>query len=198
MLRVKEHFITEPAGIIQCPRYVVDAENAIRNGASFIIISDRDISRTKAPIPSLLATAAVHHGLLKCGLRSEGGLIVESGEPREVMHFCLLCGYGVNAVNPYLAFEALDELHRQGDLPEKMEPVQIADNYIAAIKKGILKTISKMGISTLRSYTAAQLFEAIGLNRSIVDQYFTGTSSRISGIGLEEIALEAIARHESA
>jgi len=177
---------------------VNEAENAVRDGASLIIISDRDVSQTMAPIPSLLATAAVHHGLLSRGLRGEVGLIVESGEPREVMHFCLLCGYGANAVNPYLAFEALDLLHQQADLPESMEPVQIADNYIAAIKKGILKTISKMGISTLRSYTAAQLFEAIGLNRSVIDEYFTGTSSRIGGIGLKEIAIEATSRHESA
>jgi len=177
---------------------VNDAENAIRDGASLIIISDRNTSRTMVPIPSLLATAAVHRGLLNRGLRGEVGLIVESGEPREVMHFCLLCGYGANAVNPYLAFEALYLLRQQGDLPERMEPAQIADNYIAAVKKGILKTISKMGISTLRSYTAAQLFEAIGLNRQLVDEYFTGTSSRIGGIGLKEIAFEAIARHKSA
>ena len=188
------------AGSLQCglDSLLNDAENAIRDGASLIIISDRDISQTKAPIPSLLATAAVHRGLLNHGLRGEVGLIVESGEPREIMHFCLLCGYGANAINPYLVFELLDELHRRGELPETMEPTKVADNYIAAVKKGILKTMSKMGISTLRSYTAAQLFEAIGLNRSIVDRYFTGTSSRIAGIGLKEIALEAIARHESA
>jgi len=191
---------SDPAGSLErgLNSLVNDVENAIKDGASFIIISDRDISQTMAPIPSLLATAAVHRGLLNRGLRGEAGLIIESGEPREVMHFCLLCGYGANAVNPYLAFEALDLLQQQGELPEKMEPVHIADNYIAAIKKGILKTISKMGISTLRSYAAAQLFEAIGLNRPFVDEYFTGTSSRIGGIGLKEIALEAIARHESA
>jgi len=173
------------------------AEKAIKDGASLLIISDRNISQTKAPIPSLLATAAVHHGMLNRGLRNEAGLIVESGEPREIMHFCLLCGYGANAINPFLAFESLDELHRQGELPADMEPIQIADNYIAAIKKGILKTMSKMGISTLRSYTGAQLFEAIGLNRTVVDEYFTGTSSRIGGIGLAEIAQEALARHTS-
>ncbi len=177
---------------------VEKSENAVRDGASFIIISDRDFSQTKAPIPSLLATAAVHQGLLNRGLRCEAGLIVESGEPREVMHFCLLCGYGANAINPYLVFELLDELHRQGELPETMEPIQVADNYIAAIKKGILKTMSKMGISTLRSYTSAHLFEAIGLARSCVVEYFADTSSRIEGIGLEEIAREAISRHESA
>ncbi len=173
------------------------AKMAIEDGVSLIILSDRDISETKAPIPSLLATSAVHHDLLRNGLRSEAGLIVESGEPREVMHFCLLCGFGANAINSYMVFESLDELHRQGELPAGMEPIQIADNYIAAIKKGILKTMSKMGISTLRSYTGAQLFEAIGLNRGFIDEYFTGTSSRIGGIGLEEVAKEALARHRS-
>ncbi|MHC4166221.1 MAG: glutamate synthase large subunit [Planctomycetota bacterium] len=174
------------------------AEQAVEDGACLLIISDRDSCRTKAPIPSLLATAAVHRHLLNRGLHDEAGLIVESGEPREVMHFCLLSGYGANAVNPYLAFESLDELHRQDELPARMEPTQIADNYIAAIKKGILKTMSKMGISTLRSYHGAQLFEAIGLSSSFVEEYFTGTSSRIGGIGLEEIAKEAVARHDSA
>jgi glutamate synthase domain-containing protein 2/glutamate synthase domain-containing protein 1/glutamate synthase domain-containing protein 3 len=174
------------------------AEKAVKDGACLVIISDRDSSETKVPIPSLLATAAVHRGLLNRGLRGQAGLIVESGEPREVMHFCLLCGYGANAINPYLAFESLDELHHRGDLPAEIEPIRIADNYIAAIKKGILKTMSKMGISTLRSYHGAQLFEAIGLSSSLIDEYFTGTSSRIGGIGLEEIAQEALARHQSA
>ncbi|KPK55070.1 MAG: glutamate synthase [Thiotrichales bacterium SG8_50] len=174
------------------------AEKAVKDGACLIVISDRDSSETNVPVPSLLATAAVHRRLLNNGLRGEAGLIVESGEPREVMHFCLLCGYGANAINPYLAFESLDELHRRGELPGEIEPIQVADNYIAAIKKGILKTMSKMGISTLRSYHGAQLFEAIGLSSSLVDEYFTGTSSRISGIGLEEIAQEALARRESA
>ncbi len=177
---------------------VEESEKAIMEGASLIIISDRDISQTQAPIPSVLATAAVHHGLLNRGLRGQAGLIVESGEPREVMHYCLLCGYGANAINPYLVFELLDELHQQDELPAKMDATQIADNYIAAVKKGILKTMSKMGISTLRSYTGAQLFEAIGLNRSFVDEFLTGTSSRIGGIGLEEIAPEALARHKLA
>ncbi|MHC4371943.1 MAG: glutamate synthase central domain-containing protein, partial [Planctomycetota bacterium] len=170
------------------------AESAVKDGACLIIVSDRDSSETRVPIPSLLATAAVHRHLLNHGLRGQAGLIVESGEPREVMHFCLLSGYGANAINPYLAFESLDELHRQDELPGQMEPSQIADNYIAAIKKGILKTMSKMGISTLRSYHGAQLFEAIGLSSSLVDEYFTGTSSRIGGIGLREIAQEASER----
>ena len=174
------------------------AEQAVKDGACLIIISDRESSEKKPPIPSLLATAAVHRCLLNHGLRGEAGLIVESGEPREVMHFCLLSGYGANAINPYMVFESLDELHRQDELPAKMEPTQIADNYIAAIKKGILKTMSKMGISTLRSYHGAQLFEAIGLSASLVEEYFTGTSSRIGGIGLKEIEKEALARHEAA
>jgi len=179
-------------------KLVDSAQEAIGNGASLIIISDRDISQKKAPIPSLLATAAVHQGLLNRGLRGEAGLIVESGEPREVMHFCLLCGYGANAINPYLAFETINELHRRGELPAKMDPTQIADNYIAAVKKGILKVMSKMGISTLRSYRSAALFEAIGLNRDFVDKYFRGTSSRIGGIGLQEVAVEALQRHSIA
>ncbi len=175
-----------------------DAAQAINDGASLIIISDRDQSQTKAPIPSLLAVSAVHQGLLNRRLRSEAGLIVESGEPREVMHFCLLAGFGANAVNPYLAFESLDELQRDSELPGDMEPYRIADNYIAAVKKGILKTMSKMGISTLRSYHTAQLFEAIGLNRNVIDKYFTGTSSRIEGIGLAQIAEEVLQRHKAA
>ena len=170
---------------------------AIEDGASLIILSDREICETEAPIPSLLAISAVHHNLLRSGLRNEAGLIIESGEPREVMHFCLLCGFGANAINSYMVFESLDELHRQGELSAGMEPIQIADNYIAAIKKGILKTMSKMGISTLRSYIGAQLFEAIGLNRGFIDEYFTGTSSRIGGIGLGEVAKEALTRHRA-
>jgi len=179
-------------------RLVADAINAVSSGASLIIISDRNASQTHAPIPSLLATAAVHNGLLKAGLRADSGIIVESGEPREVMHFCLLCGYGANGINPYLAFECLDELQRLGELPANLEPVQIADNFIAAIKKGILKTMSKMGISTLRSYHAAGLFEAIGLNKEFVSEFFTNTSSRIQGIGIDEIAKETLLRHKDA
>ena len=179
-------------------KLVGDAKAAVKDGACLIIISDRSASKTQAAIPSLLATAAVHNGLLKAGLRADSGIIVESGEPREVMHFCLLCGYGANAVNPYLAFECLDELQRQGELPAGMEPVQIADNFIAAIKKGILKTMSKMGISTLRSYHTAGLFEAIGLSKQLVNEFFTNTSSRVEGIGLDEIAKETLLRHNDA
>jgi len=174
------------------------AQAILRDDASLIILSDRNPAGQKAPIPSLLAVSAVHHGLIERGLRGEAGLIVETGEAREVMHFCLLCGYGANAVNPYLVFETLTFLQQNGDLPADMEPEQIADNYIAAVKKGILKTMSKMGISTLRSYFNAQLFECLGLNRDVVDRYFTGTSSRIGGIGLEEIAQDILRRMEEA
>lgn len=177
---------------------IAEVKKAVATDVSLIIISDRDVSETHAPIPSLLAVSAVHHALLRDGTRGEVGLIVESGEPREVMHFCLLAGYGANAVNPYMAFETLYELNRQGLLGSELEPVQIADNYIAAIKKGMLKTMSKMGISTLRSYMYAQLFEAIGLDQAFVDEFFTGTASRLNGIGLEGVAKESMMRHNHA
>ncbi|MBN1844106.1 MAG: glutamate synthase large subunit [Sedimentisphaerales bacterium] len=176
---------------------VDQAERHVRDGACLLILSDRGISRSRAAIPSLLATAAVHHGLLQRGLRGEAGLILESAEPREVMHFCLLSGFGANAVNPYLALEALDELKKRGDLPADIDGEQLIDNYITAVKKGILKTMSKMGISTLRSYQGAQLFEAVGLNRQVIDAYFPGTSSRIGGVGLAVLAEEALRRHRA-
>jgi glutamate synthase (NADPH/NADH) large chain len=167
-------------------------------GASLVIVSDRGMSEDRAPIPSLLATSAVHHGLLDRDLRAEAGLVISSGEPREVMHFCLLSGFGASAINPYLAFEAVRELRRRGDLPAEMEPEELLDNFIAAVKKGLLKTMSKMGISALRSYHGAQLFEAIGLSRELIDRYFPGTSSRIGGLGLDEIAAETLLRHRAA
>ncbi len=179
-------------------RLVDAAADAIRDGASLLAISDRGISPEKAPIPSLLATAALHHGLLELQLRGQAGIVVESGEPREVMHFCLLCGYGANAINPYMVFEAVEKLQRDGDLPADVELNQLSDQYITAVKKGILKTMSKMGISTLRSYHSAQQFEAVGLNRELIDRYFTGTASRIEGVSLDAIAKEAVARHRAA
>ena len=175
------------------------AAAAIRQeGASLLIVSDRDVSPRKAPIPILLATGALQQGLLKRRLRSEAGIVIESGEPREVMHFCLLCGYGANAINPYLAFEAIYKLHKEGRLPGEVELAQLCDQYIGAIKKGILKTMSKMGISTLRSYHSGGQFEAIGLASDVIDAYFSGTASRIGGVGLDEIAREALARHRDA
>ncbi|MHC4402406.1 MAG: glutamate synthase large subunit [Planctomycetota bacterium] len=177
---------------------VESAAEAIHDGASLLIVSDRDASAEKTPIPSLLAAGALHHGLLELRLRNEAGIVVESGEPREVMHFCLLCGYGANAVNPYLAFEAIHKLQEDGDLPQEVEFDQLSDQYITAVKKGILKTMSKMGISTLRSYLAAQQFEAVGLSHEVIEEYFTGTGSRVEGAGLEVIAREALARHGAA
>ena len=171
---------------------------AINQGASLLILSDRDFSETQAPIPSLLAVAAVQHGLTERRLRGQAGLVVETGEAREVMHFCLLCGYGANAINPYLAFDAIGDLRKNGEIPDSVNEMQVVDNYIAAIKKGILKTMSKMGISTLRSYHAAQLFEAIGIGNDVIDKYFCGTSSRIGGIELDEIASETLLRHRQA
>jgi len=178
-------------------RMIEQAEAAIRAGASLLIVSDRKADAKRAPIPSLLAVSALHHGLLERGLRHEAGIVLESGEPREVMHFCLLVGYGANAINPYLAFEALNAAHQEGRFESGVEYAQVVDNYIAAVKKGILKTMSKMGISTVRSYFQAQLFEAIGLNREVVEAYFAGTTSRVEGAGLEQIARDALARHRA-
>ncbi len=179
-------------------RLLDDCAAAIASGAALVIISDRNFGQQSAPIPALLAVSAVHHGLLRRDLRGAAGLIVETGAAREVMHHCLLCGYGADAVNPYLAFAALGYLRRAGRLPERMESEQVVDNYIAAVKKGILKTMSKMGISTLRSYRAAQLFEAVGLDRAFVDEYFTGTSSRIGGASIDTVAEEVRRRHRAA
>ena len=173
------------------------AKAVVEDDVSLIVISDRGVSPEMAAIPSLLATSALHHGLLKKRIRSETGIVVESGEPREVMHFCLLCGYGAKAINPYLALEAVQKLHAEGELGE-VELTQLFDQYITAVKKGILKTMSKMGISTLRSYHSAQQFEAVGLDHSVVEHYFAGTASRIEGANLEVIAREALARHEAA
>ncbi|AQT69245.1 Ferredoxin-dependent glutamate synthase 1 [Anaerohalosphaera lusitana] len=179
--------------------YLVDsAAKAVEEGACIVIISDVNASEQMAPIPSLLATSAVHHGLLKRGLRGDAGVFVETGEAREVMHFCLLTGYGANAVNPYAVFQTIHNLYKQGEFGEDIDPVNLANNYITAVKKGILKTMSKMGISTLRSYHMAQLFEAIGLNKGFLDEYFVGTSSTIEGVGLAQIAEETVKRHKKA
>jgi len=177
---------------------VKKAEEAIDNDASLIILSDRAVSPTMAPIPSLIATSYLNNILIEKSKRGSAGIIVESGDAREIMHFCLLIGFGANAINPYMAFETFTQLQMQNDIPQDMRPSKIIDNYIGAIKKGILKTMSKMGISTLRSYHTAQLFEAFGLNKEFVNKYFTGVTSRIGGIGLEQIAMDSITRHKSA
>jgi glutamate synthase (ferredoxin) len=174
-----------------------DAEAAVREGITILILSDRGVSQTEAPIPSLLATSGVHHHLVRQGLRTRCGLIIESGDAREVHHVALLMSYGAGAVNPYVAFETIDDMIRQGAL-EGRSHVQAVNNFINALNSGILKVMSKMGISCLSSYCGAQIFEAIGLYRAFVDKYFTSTSSRIGGIGIDVVAEEVRRRHERA
>ncbi len=171
---------------------------AVQSGYTLLILSDRGADATYAPIPSLLAMAAVHNRLVRDQMRTQVALIIESGEPREVMHFALLIGYGASAVNPYLAIETIHDLKRRGLLPDNLSAEEAEKNFIKAIDKGLLKTISKMGISTLQSYCGAQVFEAVGLNKSLIEAYFPGTASRIEGVGLEVLAREAQMKHEFA
>ncbi|MET0384528.1 MAG: glutamate synthase large subunit, partial [Polyangiales bacterium] len=173
------------------------AEAAIDQGFTVLTLTDRGHDEQNAPMPVLLATAAVHHHLIRQGKRSQCGIVVESGEPREVMHFCLLLGYGASAINPYLAFETIHDQVQSGNM-QKVDGVKGIDNFIKAANKGIRKVMSKMGVSTLQSYQGAQLFEAIGLRKTLIDAYFTGTASRIEGVGLEELAAEVAVRHHSA
>ena len=174
------------------------ASHAVNSGYTLLIIQDRGVDATYAPIPSLLAMAAVHNRLVREQKRTQVALIIESGEPREVMHFALLIGYGASAINPYLAIETVHDLKRRGLLPEKISAEQAEKNFIKAIDKGLLKTFSKMGISTLQSYRGAQVFEAVGLNKSLIESYFPGTASRIEGVGLGVLAREAQMKHEYA
>jgi glutamate synthase domain-containing protein 2/glutamate synthase domain-containing protein 1/glutamate synthase domain-containing protein 3 len=171
------------------------AAHAVESGYSLLILSDRGVDASYAPIPSLLAMAAVHNKLVREKTRTQVALIIESGEPREVMHFALLIGYGASAINPYLAVETLHDLKRRGMLPHNVTANHAEKNYIKAINKALLKTFSKMGISTLQSYRGAQVFEAVGLNQSLVDAYFSGTTSRVEGIGLDVLAREAQMKH---
>ncbi|MBM3770944.1 MAG: glutamate synthase large subunit [Acidimicrobiia bacterium] len=173
------------------------AAAAVEAGYTILILSDRDADRTRAPIPSLLATASVHHHLVRLGRRTNCALVLEAGDAREVHHCALLLGYGAGAVNPYLAFETLDDMIRQRMLTNISHETAVK-NYIKALNKGILKVMSKMGISTLQSYCGAQVFEAVGLERAFVDTYFTRTASRIGGIGLDVIAEEVRRRHQKA
>jgi len=171
------------------------ASSAIRAGNQFIILSDRAVDKDHAPIPALLAVSAVHHHLIREGTRTKVSLVLETGEPREVHHFALLIGYGAGAINPYLAFETLDDMLRQGTLTA-LNHEKAIKNYIKAIDKGVLKVMSKMGISTAQSYCGAQIFEAIGLNKELVDKSFTWTASRVGGIGIDVIHQEIKARHD--
>ncbi|MGA8947355.1 MAG: glutamate synthase large subunit, partial [Pseudolabrys sp.] len=165
-------------------------------GCNIIILSDRKASADRIPIPSLLACAAVHHHLIRSGLRTSVGMVLETAEPREVHHFACLAGYGAEAINPYLAFETL--IAMKDDLPQKLEEKEIIKRYIKSIDKGLLKVMSKMGISTYQSYCGAQIFDAVGLRQHFVDKYFTGTHTRIEGVGLAEIAEETVRRHRAA
>ncbi|HWE35512.1 MAG TPA: glutamate synthase large subunit [Isosphaeraceae bacterium] len=171
---------------------------AIADGAAFIILSDRGVDRDHAPIPSLLACSGLHHHLVREGLRTKAGLVIECGDAREVHHFALLLGYGAGCVNPYVAFETLDEMIRMGQVKEGVDHVEAVKRYRKAIKKGVVKVMSKMGISTIQSYRGAQIFEAIGLDRDFIAKYFDKTASRIGGVGLEEIAREVLYHHHRA
>ena len=174
-----------------------EAARTIRDGAEVLVLSDRGVTESIAAIPSLLAVAAVHHHLIRKGLRTRAALIVESGEPREVHHFALLAGYGAAAVNPYLAFQTIADMRGQNIIRD-IELEDAIENYVKAIGKGMLKVMSKMGISTLQSYRGAQIFEAIGLHNDFVKQYFTWTASQIEGVGLEAIAHDVKKRHDYA
>ncbi len=181
------------------------AHEAIAEGVNIIILSDRLLGPARAAIPSLLAVSSVHHHLVREGTRLRAGIVLESGEPREVHHFATLIGYGASAINPYVMLETLDELVVQGRIvgaengsTVPLSPEQAAQNTIKAIGKGLLKTISKMGISTIQSYRGAQIFEAVGLEPELIERHFTGTASRIGGIGLDVLAVEALERHARA
>ncbi len=172
-----------------------EAARYVDNGANIIILSDRNLGPERVAMPSLLAVAAVHHHLVRRGTRLRTGLVIESGEPRDVHHMATLIGYGAAAINPYLMFESLDELAERSLLPVDLEREEAELQIVKAIGKGLLKTLSKMGISTVQSYCGAQIFEAVGLDREIIDRHFTGTASRIGGVGLGHLAREAIERH---
>ncbi len=174
-----------------------EADAAIEAGYANIILTDRGISRKQAAIPALLAVAGAHHHLILQGTRTRVGLVLESGEPREVHHFAMLIGYGASAINPYLAFESLGDLIGKGHIPV-MEYAEAIQNFIKAVNKGLIKIMSKMGISTVQSYRGAQIFEGLGLEKEFVDKYFTWTISRIGGIGLETVAKEVSLRHGTA
>ncbi|MDB5437657.1 MAG: glutamate synthase large subunit, partial [Caulobacteraceae bacterium] len=172
------------------------ATECVLADSNILILSDRAVSADRIPIPAALATAAVHHHLIRQGLRMQTGLVVETGEAREVHHFCVLAGYGAEAVNPYLAFETLEALRVERGM--KLSDYEVRKNYIKGVGKGVLKVMSKMGISTYQSYCGAQIFDAVGLSTAFVDKYFTGTATKIEGAGLIEVAEESVRRHRDA
>ncbi len=176
-------------------RICAEADEAIAQGATILILSDVAIDAERVPVPSLLAVGAVHEHLVRRGTRLRAGLVLESGEPREVHHIATLMGYGAVAICPYLVFETLDDLCERGHLPDGLTAEEAKQRVVKALGKGLLKVISKMGISTTHSYCGAQIFEAVGLDRAVVDRCFTGTASRIGGVGLDVLAREALERH---
>jgi len=194
LYRVRDGAAGLKARLIEICRHVSEA---IEDGARIIVLSDRDSTADLAPIPSLLLTACVHQHLIRERTRTQVGLVVESGDCREVHHVALLLGYGAGAVNPYLAFESIEDMVNAGSLPG-IDARQAVRNYVKAAGKGVLKVMSKMGISTVASYTGAQVFEAVGLSEEMVARYFTGTSSKLGGVGLDVIAAEVAARHKRA
>src|SRR5581483_6595554 len=173
------------------------ADRAIAEGVTILILSDKGVDADHAPIPALLATAGLHHHLIRAGTRTRVGLVLESGEPREVHHFCLLLGYGAQAINPYLVYECLNDMIHEGLLKD-ISYHDAVKGYDKAVYKGVVKVMAKMGISTIKSYCGAQIFEAVGLGQQLVDRYFTWTPSRVGGVGLEEIAREAGQQHARA
>jgi glutamate synthase domain-containing protein 2/glutamate synthase domain-containing protein 1/glutamate synthase domain-containing protein 3 len=172
-----------------------EAANHVEHGANILILSDRNLGPERVAMPSLLAVAAVHHHLVRRGTRLRTGLVIESGEPRDIHHMATLIGYGAAAINPYLMFESLDELADRSLLPEDLDREEAEKRIVKAIGKGLLKTISKMGISTIQSYCGAQIFEAVGLEPELIARHFTGTASRIGGIGMDVLSTEAMERH---
>jgi glutamate synthase (NADPH/NADH) large chain len=177
-----------------CERACSVVEAGYRN----IILSDKNLSKGEAPIPAVLAVSAVNQSLIERRLRTCSSLIVETGEAREVMHFAVLLGYGASAINPYLAFDVIADMSKRKQLSKKLTVARAIENYIKAIRLGLLKTMSKNGISTLRSYRSSQAFQIIGISKSVVDKYFCGTSSQVGGLGLDEIAEEAAIRYRDA
>ena len=177
-------------------RIRLEATEHVLQDINILILSDRAVSAERIPVPALLALSAVHHKLIRQGLRMQVGLVVETGEAREVHHFCTLAGYGAEAVNPYLAFETLEQIRQREGI--QLTAKEVKKNYIKAIGKGILKVMSKMGISTYQSYCGAQIFDGVGLSTELIQEYFTGTATTIEGVGLNEIGEEAVKRHAAA
>ena len=170
------------------------AEDAVNKGHNYLILTDRGVNAEMVAIPSLLAVSAVHHHLIECRKRMQIDIVVESAEPREIMHFALLLGYGASVINPYGAFAVLNDLVKKKEIQSDYETAE--SHYIKSVNKGLLKVLSKMGISTVRSYRGAQIFEAVGISSAVLSRYFDGTTSKIEGITLEDIATDAIIMHQ--